>query len=168
VLSLQPLLRLYNRLSMGKHMPYSPSVLRWFSTIESRLGSSRFMSDYFKDPAAFGDAIFDLAPVTISCPQPLRRFGDGQGSAKWLCVNESLKPPCVVYSFGSNGDYAFEDAMLKETKCEVLCCCQKNKMGNPCAAALPAGGLLGGHSGVGGGHHRRRERQPTLRGAALG
>lgn len=53
---------------------------------------------------------------TIHC-QFERRIGDGDGG-KWVCDIHKLKlinsPPPLVYSFGSNGDFAFERALKEE------------------------------------------------------
>jgi hypothetical protein len=35
---------------------------------------------------------------------------------KLLCDVSHLPTPCLIYSLGSNGDYTFEQDMLKTTK----------------------------------------------------
>ncbi len=64
-----------------------------------------------------------LFPIVTSCPprHPLVKIGgtideDGQ---KYIC-DGLLKPPCVVYSMGSNGDYSFEHEILNTTMCLVF------------------------------------------------
>lgn len=32
---------------------------------------------------------------------------------------KSLPPPCVIFSLGSEGDYSFEEAVLRDTACKV-------------------------------------------------
>ncbi len=46
-----------------------------------------------------------------------------QDGGKWLCMPlDYLLPegPCNIYSFGSNNDYSFEQAILNRTKCNVF------------------------------------------------
>ncbi len=45
------------------------------------------------------------------------RADDGR---KFLCDVGVLRSPCVIYSFGSNGDYSFEASMLNNTVCDVF------------------------------------------------
>lgn len=56
--------------------------------------------------------LYNLWEVVARCPLEARvgRLGDG---GKWLCNPKRLlnKPSCVIYSFGSNGDTSFEDAI---------------------------------------------------------
>ena len=58
--------------------------------------------------------LFD--PWIFTCPDgstPVRYGGDGDGG-KILCLGPELQQPgCIIYSIGSNGDYAFEQEMLK-------------------------------------------------------
>lgn len=67
--------------------------------------------------------IWDFFPPNYNCPLKERfgrqaRVGDG---GKWVCGVETLlqRQGCVVYSFGSNGDTDFEEAVLATTNCEV-------------------------------------------------
>ena len=55
------------------------------------------------------------------CPAGLEKVGDLSDGGKWVCGVDDLlqRPGCVIYSVGSNGDTAFEEAMLKRTKCSV-------------------------------------------------
>ena len=44
----------------------------------------------------------------------------GQGdNGKWVCGLRTLlkRSPCIVYSFGSNGETSFEQDILRATKC---------------------------------------------------
>lgn len=69
--------------------------------------------------------IWDIFSPFYNCPSqqrvgtPLRLFDGG----KWLCGVQPLlqKPGCVVYSFGSNGQVTFEEAVVEVTQhhCEV-------------------------------------------------
>jgi Methyltransferase domain len=69
----------------------------------------------------------------FACTQPKRVGGVGDG-AKWVCdphrlvrMAEKRKaagepgPHCIIYSVGSNGNYQFEDGMIREigTICEI-------------------------------------------------
>ena len=76
-----------------------------------------------------GHALFDGAPATQPCalqrygltgPHPV--WGDAADGGKFLCdlpALAALGEPCVVYSLGSNGQFDFEEAMVKHTPCEV-------------------------------------------------
>lgn len=59
----------------------------------------------------------------VTCPpgMELARIGAGglADGGKWVCGITSLKPPCLVYSLGSHGQFDFEDAVLNSTQCEV-------------------------------------------------
>lgn len=64
-----------------------------------------------------------LFPSTLPCPpdQPETQYGSGDGE-KLLCSLDALADPavpCVVYSFGSNGDFAFEQDVLQRSSCHV-------------------------------------------------
>ncbi|KAL5012344.1 hypothetical protein ScPMuIL_010895 [Solemya velum] len=56
----------------------------------------------------------------VLCKHPVRigRGGDGGWD---ICEDEAYKPkkPCLVYSFGINGDYSFDDGIVKRYGCEV-------------------------------------------------
>ena len=43
-------------------------------------------------------------------------------NGKWVCGLRSLlkRSPCIVYSFGSNGETSFEQDILRATKCARL------------------------------------------------
>ncbi|EFJ42523.1 hypothetical protein VOLCADRAFT_97397 [Volvox carteri f. nagariensis] len=58
----------------------------------------------------------------ISCPpgRPLRRVGPEGDGGKWLCEPAALKEPCTVISMGSNMAFGFEEAILNETRCQVV------------------------------------------------
>lgn len=60
----------------------------------------------------------------LKCPPPhpqVVRYGAGGDGSKLLCplahLNQSHS--CVVVSVGSNGDYQFEAAILRATRCQV-------------------------------------------------
>ena len=56
------------------------------------------------------------------CPAPVEKIGSLSDGGKWVCGMDTLlqRPGCVVYSFGCNGDTAFEEAILKYTPCSVF------------------------------------------------
>jgi hypothetical protein len=45
--------------------------------------------------------------------------GSTADGGKLICDLGRLRPPCVIYSLGSQGDYSFERDMLRLTQCEV-------------------------------------------------
>ena len=56
------------------------------------------------------------------------RLGGLQDGAKWVCDAELIKEksdkegngaPCLVYSFGSNGNFVFEQEIIEQLRCEV-------------------------------------------------
>lgn len=67
---------------------------------------------------------YDLMNPIVTCPSggtPLRMGGQSNYSddgGKWLCM-ALLKPPCVIFSLGSNGDFTFEESMLNSTQCLI-------------------------------------------------
>lgn len=56
------------------------------------------------------------------CPAVMEKLGKLSDGGKWVCGVDSFlqRPGCVVYSFGSNGDTAFEEAILNRTSCAVF------------------------------------------------
>lgn len=92
-----------------------------------KLGSKAFDADLgLRNPHNHADVtkwIWDFFPPSFNCPLKerfgrQRTMGDG---GKWVCGAETLmqRPGCVVYSFGSNGETEFEEAVLATTHCEV-------------------------------------------------
>lgn len=55
------------------------------------------------------------------CPGVVEKVGRLSDGGKWVCGVETLlqRLGCVIYSFGSNGDTSFEEALLNTTKCSV-------------------------------------------------
>ena len=91
------------------------------------LGPKSFDADLgLRNPKNPGDVtkwIWDFFPPSFNCPLKERlgrqaQMGDG---GKWVCGVETLlhRPGCVVYSFGSNGETEFEEAVLATTNCQV-------------------------------------------------
>ena len=56
------------------------------------------------------------------CPVVMEKVGKLSDGGKWVCGVDSVlqRPGCVVYSFGSNGDTSFEEAILNRTTCAVF------------------------------------------------
>ena len=54
-------------------------------------------------------------PDVVPCGGEFYADVDG----KLVCKIESLKPGCIIYSLGSDGNFGFEGNMLKETPCEI-------------------------------------------------
>jgi len=77
---------------------------------------------------------YELFQPELGCPE-LERIGDLGDGGKWVCglgtltrglawttsewQGEGLGSPCVVYSFGSNGNRVFEEAVLQSTPCRI-------------------------------------------------
>ncbi|KAK9819754.1 hypothetical protein WJX72_001973 [[Myrmecia] bisecta] len=67
--------------------------------------------------------VWDFFNPVFNCPDK-EKIGklvlDGDGG-KWLChVRSQLqRPACVVYSFGSDGETSFEEAVIDKTLCQV-------------------------------------------------
>ena len=72
-----------------------------------------------------GNAIFDLygsQQHTVPCPVgSLVRVGSGEDGGKLVCLDAVVagKQNCTVYSLGSNGQFDFEESILKQTNCTV-------------------------------------------------
>jgi hypothetical protein len=62
-------------------------------------------------------------PPTFTCnPSAFARVGGGGDGGKWFCSEFfEVTPDCAIFSIGSNGDFSFEQEILKHTqsKCEV-------------------------------------------------
>lgn len=58
---------------------------------------------------------FDIANPIMDCPYgDIKRVGGDGDGGKFLCMEGILNEPgCIIYSLGSNGQYEFEEAMLK-------------------------------------------------------
>jgi hypothetical protein len=54
----------------------------------------------------------------FACPSLERVGGLGDG-AKWTCDPDRLPQNCLVYSYGSAGNYAFEEGLLSIRNCEI-------------------------------------------------
>eukprot|EP01010_Urceolus_cornutus_P004668 NODE_754_length_1366_cov_441.156416_g569_i0.p1 GENE.NODE_754_length_1366_cov_441.156416_g569_i0~~NODE_754_length_1366_cov_441.156416_g569_i0.p1 ORF type:complete len:382 (-),score=60.24 NODE_754_length_1366_cov_441.156416_g569_i0:221-1291(-) len=56
---------------------------------------------------------------TVSCPDE-ERVGDPIDGAKWICGVNRLPTDCVIYSFGSHGQFDFEEGMHKlAPQCDI-------------------------------------------------
>ncbi|PSC71017.1 Histone H4 [Micractinium conductrix] len=64
---------------------------------------------------------FNLFNPILRCPRGgLVRLGNDDDGGKFICGDERLqKPGCLIMSIGSHGQYDFEEAVLKDTACEV-------------------------------------------------
>lgn len=58
---------------------------------------------------------FDSLPNVVSCTDEV--YTDGE--AKFVCGLSRLQAPCIIYSLGSDGNFAFEEAVSKKTPCEI-------------------------------------------------
>ena len=55
---------------------------------------------------------YDIFSLTYQCPLPVKRYPEGTADGgKWTCNLENMAPGSLVYSIGSEGDYAFETEM---------------------------------------------------------
>lgn len=84
-------------------------------------------------PAAYRE-LFDIVPAIVACPPgaELAFVGiPGSDGGKWTCGINTLTAPCHVFSIGSNGNYQFEEDILKNTPCAVSTfdCTMKNRGG---------------------------------------
>ena len=62
-------------------------------------------------------AFWDLFTPTFDCPYHVEKIG----AWKWICgLSEIAKlSKCVVYSFGIDNEFLFDEAILERTKCKV-------------------------------------------------
>ncbi|XP_074655360.1 putative methyltransferase-like protein 24 isoform X2 [Tubulanus polymorphus] len=63
-----------------------------------------------------------VTTIQVKC-RDRQRFGS-QGDGGWdVCMDSpfTLKKPCLVYSFGINWDFQFDDAVDRRAQCEVHC-----------------------------------------------
>ena len=71
---------------------------------------------------SIGNGGLFLANITWTCPPnyELIRFGPIWEGGKWICLPAWYTKPCVIYSWGSNGDFEFELAMhTRRPYCEI-------------------------------------------------
>jgi len=76
-------------------------------------------------PPNFPDAaikyIWDFFPPVYNCPlrEKVGVQANNADGGKWVCGLRTLlqRTPCVVYSFGSNGEPTFELTLAKKTGC---------------------------------------------------
>lgn len=98
-----------------------PRMSRMYTAAEAaKYRGRRWGSIQRVEPAGFSR--YDLFNPVVRCPGgPLQRMGSAADGGKLLCGLDGLRArkACVVFSIGSNGQYDFEQAFLKETKCEV-------------------------------------------------
>ena len=59
-----------------------------------------------------------LGPIGPVCPTPMERYGKGDGE-KRACGLSAQRPPCLVISIGSNGEWEFEEDVVRKTRCTV-------------------------------------------------
>jgi len=59
-----------------------------------------------------------LGPIGPVCATPLETYGRGDGE-KRACGLSQQRPPCVVISIGSNGEWEFEEDVFRRTNCTV-------------------------------------------------
>ncbi len=87
---------------------------------------------------------FDASPGAQPCARLARYPADPavEDGYKFLCNLAALRPGCVVYSLGSNGQFEFEQLMAQATPCSVFTfdCTLKD----PAAAAAQLAATAGG------------------------
>lgn len=106
-------------------LPSTPSTSASYIQ-EARANLTRWQQQMFKTAHTNRNIrapkLFDLYTPAINCPpnRALVSLGPaGIDGSKWICGTAHLTSPCVVFSLGSNGDYAFEADVLAQTGCTV-------------------------------------------------
>lgn len=108
------------------------SILQWKAAVESasayRAARARIVEDLSKTPLDAASDWYDQMPLMHSCggrdpdsrrhDAALMRYGGNGDGGKWLCSAE-LQGSCVIYSLGSYGDIAFEEALSESSPCEI-------------------------------------------------
>ncbi|KAF8055946.1 ARMC8 [Scenedesmus sp. PABB004] len=82
------------------------------------------LSFHIPSESGFRAADWKVFAPTVACPpdRPLKLYGGAGDGGKALCSLESFRGSagdCVIYSMGSNGNFLFEEAMLRDTPCKV-------------------------------------------------
>ncbi|KAG2486233.1 hypothetical protein HYH03_015058 [Edaphochlamys debaryana] len=101
----------------------------WRSTLLSRV--EQFMTDVGHSDHPGGHSRFDPFMPVVACPpgRPLHMVGNAtpqdHDGGKWLCGLPQPRPgsearPCIILSLGSNNNYVFEEAVMKESPCRVV------------------------------------------------
>lgn len=92
-----------------RHMTTCIRSVRFIHTFHSSRGTHPRLGDFFT-PA-------------FRCPHRVERIGTLGDGGKWFCGLERLvqqTKPCVIYSFGINGESSFEEALLTAApQCEI-------------------------------------------------
>ncbi|THG95931.1 hypothetical protein EW026_g5806 [Hermanssonia centrifuga] len=66
--------------------------------------------------------VWDFFPAAFNCPHELERIGSLGDGGKWTCGVSRIaeKPDCIIYSFGTDWESAWEASVLENTEhCEI-------------------------------------------------
>jgi hypothetical protein len=64
-------------------------------------------------------SFFNIFKISARCPEPiLQHPSHGRDGSKMACNLKALKAPCVIYSFGSEGNFMFENDVA-QFGCEI-------------------------------------------------
>lgn len=89
----------------------------YFNFLRGLMGSDKLADDYRN--SHLDHHYFDMFQLTFQCPAPVNRYPGGNiDGGKYACNLDYMPKPCLVYSIGSEGNYFFEEEMVK-FGCEV-------------------------------------------------
>jgi hypothetical protein len=87
------------------------------TALKRELAVPSSMKNHYK---SFGHWWQSYWEPTWSCPLEERVQKTGGDGGKWVCDVHSIpRKDCLVYSFGSNGDYSFEHGIIGRRECEI-------------------------------------------------
>jgi hypothetical protein len=101
--------------SSSKFMEAAMSVIEYRSTIVHRTHEKTWNSHLPDINTAVTHTPYDSLPNVVPCVDEVYTDAD----AKVICGISRLQAPCVIYSLGSDGNFVFEEAVSKKTRCEI-------------------------------------------------
>ena len=119
--------------SPSKFVDAAMSVIEYRSTIVQRTHEKTWNSHLPDRERRVTHKPYDSLPNVVQCDDEVYTDAD----SKVICGISRLQAPCVIYSLGSDGNFAFEEAVSKKTLCEIHtfdCTVSKDRL----PAILPA------------------------------
>jgi hypothetical protein len=98
-----------------KFVDAAASVVEYRSSIVFRTHEKTWNSHIEDENGHITHKPFDSLPRLVLCGEEIYTDED----AKVVCGMSRLQSPCVIYSLGSGGNFAFEEAASKNTPCEI-------------------------------------------------
>lgn len=86
---------------------------------EGQVGYLSKMANHYYNRKKWAHIIHTVYDPTFTCPFE-RKFGSRGDGGKWICDPHRIdRNKCLVYSFGSNNQFDFEETILSKLGCEI-------------------------------------------------